>query len=183
MELITPRLVLREFCSEDAEALFAIYADAEVGRYEHDVLTQAEMEQYFSLALADIGATPRTRYRFAITVAPSDELRGWVHLRLVNALIREYEIGWSMCRADWGQGYAPEAAQEVLGFAFQRLKAHRVVAFCHSDNLASRRVMEKLGMQAEGLLRETRQLNNAWWDERVYAILEREFSYSPRRRT
>jgi RimJ/RimL family protein N-acetyltransferase len=64
----------------------------------------------------------------------------------------------------------------MLRFAFGELKAHRVVASCHADNLASARVMEKLGMEREGRLREVRRLNEQWWDEFVYSILERDFS-------
>ncbi len=175
MELITPRLVLREFREEDAPAYFAIIADGANRRYEFEELTQAEISQRFSQILSDRLSTPVTHYRFAITVSPDDTLRGWISLTLVNARIHEYEIGWTVQTADWGNGYAPEAAREVLALAFKRLKAHRVTAFCHVDNRASQRVMEKLGMHSEGLLRETRWLNGAWADERVYALLEREF--------
>ena len=75
-----------------------------------------------------------------------------------------------------GEGVWPEAASEVLRYAFKEMNAHRVVAFCHAENAASVRVMEKLGMQREGRLRETRRLNDAWCDERIYAILERDFN-------
>jgi RimJ/RimL family protein N-acetyltransferase len=63
----------------------------------------------------------------------------------------------------------------MLRFAFGELNAHRVVAFCHTDNLASARVMEKLGMARDGRLREVRWLNGHWWDEYVYSILERDW--------
>jgi RimJ/RimL family protein N-acetyltransferase len=175
MELFTPRLVLREFSEEDAEAYFAILLDSENRRYEYEELTQSEMSQRFSQVLSDRSATPKTHYRFAICVSPDDTLRGWIALTLVNPRIHEYEIGWSLQYTDWGKGYAPEAAREVLALAFKRLNAHRVTAFCHVDNRASLRVMEKLGMHSEALLRETRWLNGAWADEWVYALLEREF--------
>lgn len=175
MELITPRLVLREFREEDAEAYFAIIMDAENRRYEYEALSQAEISQRFSQILSDRMATPKTHYRFAICVSPDDSLRGWIALTLVNPSIHEYEIGWSLQYADWGKGYATEAAREVLALAFKRLKAHRATAFSHPDNRASLRVMEKLGMHSEGLQRETRWLNGAWTDERLYALLEREF--------
>jgi ribosomal-protein-alanine N-acetyltransferase len=175
MDLITPRLVLREFREDDAQAYFAILADAENRRYEYEELTETEISQRFSQILSDRAGMPKTHYRFAITVSPDDTLRGWIALTLVNPRIHEYEIGWTVQYADWGNGYAPEAAREVLVLAFNRLKAHRVTAFCHPDNRASLRVMEKLGMHSEALLRETRWLNGAWADERVYALLEREF--------
>lgn len=180
MELITPRLVLREFCENDAEALFAIYGDAENRRFESQALTLAETQERLNLLLSDQVRTPKISYPFAITVSPGDEARGWIRLTLVNTAIREFEIGWAVRRSDWGKGYATEAAQEVLGLAFNRLHAQRVVAFCRADNRASQRVMEKLGMHSEGLLRETRWLDETWWNERVYAILEREFAARPK---
>ncbi len=65
--------------------------------------------------------------------------------------------------------------RRVLQFAFEALQAHRVVAWCHAGNLASARVMEKIGMQLEGHLRETRWLDERWNDELVYAILDHEW--------
>jgi len=120
------------------------------------------------------GVSP-THQRFAITTQSDDLARGWIILKLNNAEIREYEIGWTVRRADWGKAYAPEAASVVLRYAFKEMNAHRIVAFCHAENAASVRVMEKLGMQREGRLRETRRLNGIWCDELVYAILERDF--------
>ncbi|OGO65815.1 MAG: hypothetical protein A2030_05000 [Chloroflexi bacterium RBG_19FT_COMBO_50_10] len=62
-----------------------------------------------------------------------------------------------------------------MDWAFKELSVHRIVALCHADNTASVRVMEKLGMRQDGRLREARWLRGEWWDEYVYAILEREW--------
>lgn len=56
------------------------------------------------------------------------------------------EIGWRICSQYWGHGYAPEAANLALRFAFEQLKIDRVYAFTSVMNLASIRVMEKIGM-------------------------------------
>jgi len=177
MELFTPRLALRPFREDDLAALFAIYGDAENRRYESEPLSLEETRLRLLLLLEDQQRMPQVSYPFALTLPAADEALGWVRLSLLNRAVRAYEIGWTVRRADWGKGYAAEAAREVLGFAFLRLNAHRVTAICHADNHASRRVAEKLGMHQEGLLRETRRLGGAWYDERVFALLEREFSY------
>ena len=175
MDFLTQRLGLREFRESDGDALFAIYGDAENRRYESLPLTRVESDQKLRLALADQRANPRSHYRWAITLPPSDEMRGFVALTMLRAEVRELEIGWAVRTADWGKGYASEAACAVLGHAFNHLHAHRIIAFCHADNQRSMRVMAKLGMQPEALLRESIQINGEWCDERVYAILEREF--------
>ena len=176
MKLTTPNLVLREFREDDFAGLREIDSDPEVARYERPVQTEAETRTRLAHFIADRPGISPTHQRFAITTHSDDKARGWITLQLNNAAIREYEIGWTVRRADWVKGYAPEAAAEVLRYAFNDLNAHRVVAFCHAGNVASVRVMEKLGMRREGLLRETRRLNDEWCDELVYAILEGEFS-------
>lgn len=96
-------------------------------------------------------------------------------LALMNDSIQEWEIGWAVHPAEWGKGIAVEAARRLMEFAFVELHAHRIVAFCHAQNAASLRVMEKLGMQKDGHLRETRRWQGRWADETVFSILEREW--------
>jgi RimJ/RimL family protein N-acetyltransferase len=59
------------------------------------------------------------------------------------------EVGWRIGRDRWGRGYAPEAARAVVGFAFGELGLDRVVSCIHTENAASVRVAEKLGMHLE----------------------------------
>lgn len=174
MKLMTSNLVLREFHERDFDGLREIDSDPEVVRYERPVSSELETRTKLAWFINDRPGVSPTHQRFAITTHSDDRVLGWITLKLNNSDIREYEIGWTVRRADWGKGFAPEAAAEVLRYAFKDLNAHRVVAFCHAENAASVRVMEKLGMQREGRLRETRWLNNAWCDEFVYAILEHE---------
>jgi len=180
MLLTTPRLILRELTPADFPAVREIDSDGLALRFEHLPYTEEETRVRLEKALADArDPAAAGRYRFAITIRPHDTLRGWIVLTRTNTVVREYEIGWTLDRADWGRGYAPEAAREVLRFAFENLNAHRVVAFCHAENQASLRVMAKLGMQFEGRLRETRWLDGYWHDECLCAILEREFAAQP----
>ncbi len=174
MNLITTRLILRELRESDLDAIFSLYSDAAFRRYEGSPLNNEEVGARFHDYLARALRQPREQYRLAVTLAPEDALRGYIHLTQNNLSIREWEIGWGMDPALWGRGYAPEAAHAALRFAFGALNAHRVMAFCHADNRASVRVMEKLGMQYEGRLREVRWLDGRWWDELVYSILDRE---------
>jgi [ribosomal protein S5]-alanine N-acetyltransferase len=125
-------------------------------------------------AFADKNATRRTR-AFAVVERASAELVG--HMDFHPWLGRgTYEIGWALGRPYQQQGYATEAAVALLAHAFETLRAHRVVATCQPENVASWRVMEKLGMRREAhfrehLLRETGE----WWDEYFYALLAEEY--------
>lgn len=175
MELITPRLILREFRESDFGAFRELEDHPETYRYETARPSEQKTKQYLEKVQLDALQLPRTHYRLAVTSMLKDYVFGRVTLGLNNDSIREWEIGWVIHPTEWGKGIATEAADCMLDFAFTELKAHRVVAFSHAENAASLRVMRKLGMQQEGLLRETRAWNNAWSDEVVYSILEREW--------
>jgi len=81
-------------------------------------------------------------------------------------------LGYCYDRAAWGRGYATEAASEILDFGFDVLLLHRVWAGCDPENVASARVLEKLGMRLEGHLRESERIRGAYRDTLVYAVIE-----------
>jgi RimJ/RimL family protein N-acetyltransferase len=175
MELITPRLTLREFIESDFILFRELESHPETYRFESTRPDADSTQNYLDQAQADASQTPRVRYRLAVTLRPADEVRGRATLTLLNDSIREWEIGWAIHPYWWRQGLATEAAQRLLKFAFHDLRAHRVVAFSHAQNAASLRVMEKLGMHQEGHLRETRRWQGGWADEVVFSILGREW--------
>jgi RimJ/RimL family protein N-acetyltransferase len=175
MEILTQRLRLREFQDSDFGAFHQIEAAPETYRYEPVVPDAAGTREYILTARLGAQANPRERYALAMTLNPGDEIKGRITLSLQNSAIHEWEIGWAVHPEMWGNGYATEAALGVIHFAFDELKVHRIVAFCHVLNSASVRVMEKLGMQREGRIREVRWVNGCWNDEYVYAILDRDW--------
>jgi len=77
--------------------------------------------------------------------------------------------------AHQGRGYATEASRALLDFAFETMGLHRVVGRAEARNLASARVLEKLGMRLEARLIENEWVKGEWQSEVVYAILDREW--------
>jgi [ribosomal protein S5]-alanine N-acetyltransferase len=175
MQLTTPRLILRELEEDDFEALHELDSDAQTWRFEHPPLSETETRLRLQRFLASQLESPRSHYYLALQIPPDRGLKGLLKLTPAQPHIREYEIGWAVRREEWGKGYASEAARVLLAWAFEQLAAHRVIAFCHAENRPSERVMQKLGMQREGRTRETVFLEQAWCDELIYAILEREY--------
>jgi RimJ/RimL family protein N-acetyltransferase len=84
-------------------------------------------------------------------------------------------MGYELDPNYWGKGYATEAATAVLNFGFAELKVHRIGANAVAENTASLRVLEKIGMQYEGRLRENKWMKDRWWDTVLYGILEYEW--------
>ncbi|MEL6625728.1 MAG: GNAT family N-acetyltransferase [Bacteroidota bacterium] len=149
--LKTQRLGLRNWEMADLEAAVEMNSDPEVMRFfpkTHDRKASIGMIEKFQKHFDARGFT-----YFAV-----DELEGEKALGFVGLFYQEYEapftpcvdIGWRLRKQFWGKGYAPEAAQACLGFAFSTLDLQVVVATTPSINLPSRRVMEKIGMVYQG---------------------------------
>jgi RimJ/RimL family protein N-acetyltransferase len=150
--LETERLVLRRPVARDADAIFEEYArDAEVSRYvmwrpHTDVgETRAFVERCQS------GWDRGSDLSWAITVGNDDRLVGMIAIRPRGHMA---DIGYVLARRLWGRGVVPEAARAVIDAAFRNPNVFRVWAVCDVDNTASARVMEKVGMTHEGVLRK-----------------------------
>jgi len=104
------------------------------------------------------------QYDFAVVLRSTDALIGLCRLIMRPDELRQAEILYLLNRHYWGHGYVTEAVRAVLGFGFQELGLHRVYATCRPANVASSRVLEKVGMRQEGHLRRHRWMKGAWHD-------------------
>ncbi|HCG30000.1 MAG TPA: hypothetical protein DEU95_09750 [Chloroflexi bacterium] len=91
----------------------------------------------------------------------------WPHLR--------GEVGYWLGRPLWRQGLTTEAGQAILRYAFHDLELNRVEARCEAENAASERVMQKLGMSYEGLMRQQIFVKGVFRDMKLYAQLRSEW--------
>jgi RimJ/RimL family protein N-acetyltransferase len=96
-------------------------------------------------------------------------------LRIESIDSRQGDIGFELDPSYWGQGYASEAARAMLEFGFTEIDLHRIWARCNAENDGSVRLLEKLGMQREGRLRENEYFKGRWWDTMIFAVLESEW--------
>lgn len=85
------------------------------------------------------------------------------------------EIFYYIAREAWGKGIVTEAARAVVQFGLEKMELNRVEATVNLDNPASQRVMEKLGMKREGILRESYKIQGAYMDHYIYAVLRSEW--------
>ena len=148
--LLTARLLLRPFVGSDFDALRAIDADPEGLRYRsRSEITPAQTREFLAQATAQAAEKPRQQYALAVVLRAGERLIGQVGLTISNSQYDEAFIWYSINRADWGQGYATEAAGRLLRFGFEAAGLRRIFAECHPANLASARVLEKIGMTRE----------------------------------
>lgn len=142
----TARLILREMRPDDAPALFLLNEDPEVLRYTGDVPFASE--RHAREFLADYPATSYLRDgygRWACLSRTTHELLGWCGLRMQDS--GEVDLGYRLFQRCWGRGYATEAARACLDVGFATLRLPVIVARAADANVASLRVITKLGMQ------------------------------------
>lgn len=149
--LTTARLVLRPPRADDAGGIFHGYAqDPGVTRYmvwrPHRSIADAEA----FLHTCEAGWKAGDDLTWAITERGTDALIGMVGCRLRG---HKSDIGYVLARPYWNRGITTEAAGAVAAWALAQPGIVRVWAVCDVDNPASARVMEKIGMQREGVLR------------------------------
>jgi len=170
MNLATPRLTLRRFTVSDGPAVHRYMGDPVVTLW----LPMGRLDAAGVQAFADKNAGRRPK-AIAVVENASGDLVGHMDFHpWLGPGTRE--IGWAIGRPHQGQGYATEAARALVVHAFETLRCHRVVATCQPENLASWRVMEKLGMRREAHFRQHLPRDNGkWWDEYFYAVLAEEY--------
>jgi RimJ/RimL family protein N-acetyltransferase len=120
-----------------------------------------------------------TGARLAIERGADGAFLGWCALSRWNPTHRSAAIGYVLDDAAWGRGYATEAARAVLEWAFTTLDLNRVQAETDTRNLASARVLEKLGFVREGTLREDCVVDGEVSDSWVYGLIGRDRQPSP----
>lgn len=148
----TARLVLRELLPDDAPALFLLNEDPEVLRYTGDLPFASEL--HAREFLIDYPSTSYLRDghgRWACLSRATGELLGWCGLRTHDS--GEVDLGYRLFARCWGRGYATEAAAACLDVGFDELRLPEIVARAADANVASLRVIAKLGMQRREAVR------------------------------
>jgi RimJ/RimL family protein N-acetyltransferase len=179
MELVTNRLILREFEADDFLSVHAYASEVDNVKYmiwgPND---EKATESFINNCIQWQNESPRLKYDFAVTLKSTGQLIGGCGLYLEDDSAQA-TLGWILHKSYWKQGYMPEAAKALLSFGFNKLKLHRMFASCNAENYGSYRVMEKCGMRREAHFIKNRHgrkgIDAEWLDEYIYAILDSEW--------
>ncbi|WP_064091654.1 GNAT family N-acetyltransferase [Rossellomorea aquimaris] len=175
--LETERLILRKITVEDVEDMFSYGSNEEVSKYvtwdTHKTIS--DTKEFVDFVL--------TRYEnnqvapWGIVYKENGKLIGTIDFISWQVKDNSAEIGYVISQDYWGKGITTEAAHEVIKFGFHHMDLVRVQARCFVENIGSSRVMEKIGMSYEGILRKTAFIKGKHRDLKMYSILREEFSY------
>jgi RimJ/RimL family protein N-acetyltransferase len=172
----TERLRVRRFTQADAPTLTAYRNDPQVAIYQGwRVTAEAALRQFIADLEAIEPGMPGGWFQFAVELRAAATHIGDVALFVDTADPPQGMIGYSFDRAYQGHGYATEAVQAVLRYAFETLTLHRITAAVDCRNQPSWRLLERIGMRREGHFLQNVYSNGEWCDEYLYALLRSEW--------
>lgn len=146
--LETDRLLIRPWVDADRSALKELLQDTEVTRYIHDGKSFSDEDVDATLARHASTLAQHQVCMGAVIEKSSGLLIGLAGIQPLGTT-SDLEIGWVFGRHSWGRGYATEAGDAALRYVLEVLKRPRVVAIIDPDNIPSKRVAARLGMEYE----------------------------------
>lgn len=169
--LETERLVLRKVKPGDKRDIFDYASDEEITRYtvwyshrsllDTQLFLDSVLAQYRRHDVAPWGVVDKATGKLIGTA-------GYISWDTVNA---KAEVGYVLSRLYWNRGYMTEAVGRIVSFGFEHMDLVRIEARCHPANIGSARVMEKCGMQFEGVLRKHIVAKGVHEDVKMYAVI------------
>ena len=171
-ELVTKRLVLRQYKITDAEAIYKNWASNDnVTKYltwptHKSIDTTINILNDWVKSYDDLKT-----YHWGITFKDEDEVFGDIAVVDIDEEIMCAELGWCMSERFWGNGIMPEAAAAVRDYLFDEVGFNRIEARHDFNNPKSGRVMQKIGMQFEGIKRSGGKNIQGIVDVSIYSIL------------
>jgi aminoglycoside 6'-N-acetyltransferase len=177
----SPRLVLRPFQDTDLEPFLTYRNDPEVAKYQSwDVPYARERGLQFIDLMKMASPTAQGEwYQVAVEIKSTGEMIGDVAFCTLVYDHQQVLAGYSLARPHWHQGYAFEAIQVLLKYLFEDRHVHRVIAECDVENIASWKLLERLGFRREAYLVENIYFKGQYGSEYHYAMLAREWQKRP----
>lgn len=148
--LETERIILRNFTPKDGQLIYDLNNDPDVTTYTGDPIHSLEHAQQ----VLENSILPQyvlyNHGRWAVHVKEGGAFIGWCGLKTRPERNNEIDLGYRFFKHSWGKGYATEAAFACLKYGFEKLGLARIVGRAMPGNIASVKVLEKIGMHYIG---------------------------------
>ncbi|TYS64882.1 GNAT family N-acetyltransferase [Bacillus infantis] len=168
MYIETERLIIRDFQEEDWREVYTYTSDAQVMEYMPEGVFNQEAAMKF------VRENMIEARNYPVIVKENSQLAGHIVFHPYFGT-HTYEIGWVMNPHFQNRGLASEAASAVLKHGFEQKNLHRIIATCQPENIASYKVMGRIGLRREGFFKKCIPHGEGWRDEYYYAILGEEW--------
>jgi len=166
----TDRLIIRKMKMDDIDDIFCFTSDPEMLKFTpmYDLSKNKEgLSQYIKKVLKNY-KDGNPEY-WAVVYKKINKVIGIVTIDISSK--HRGDIGYAICRKYWGKGFATEAAKAIIDFGFNTLGLKRIEGACDPRNIASVKVLKKLGMKYEGLLKSYSCMRGEFCDRKLYAII------------
>ncbi|RLD84634.1 MAG: GNAT family N-acetyltransferase [Bacteroidetes bacterium] len=147
----TERTLLREFNKDDYQAVFEFGSNKEVNKYTGDITL--ESPQHAKEIIEDVWFSDYQKYgygRWAVIYKPDNKIIGFAGLKYLPE-VDETDIGFRFLPAYWGKGIATEVSKEIIKYGFTKLNLTKIIGIAMPKNIASCRILEKIGLKFEKL--------------------------------
>ncbi len=179
-QLLTERLLLRRIRTDDAEDIFTYASDPAVtATLTWETHLSIDDSIAFIQQVID-GYERDEQATWGIEHSASRRLIGTIGYNSIHAGGYVGEVGYALARQYWRLGLMTEALRAVLDFGFQHMGLRRIEATCRIDNTGSYRVMEKAGMQLDGILRDAQYVKGRLITVRLYSLLRNDYERAHR---
>ncbi len=170
-EILTPRLRLRPFRQDDLPFLEQYALRECFWRFlPLEPQSSQSVKSFLDQRLEDVWG--KDSYCCAVELTEVGHLIGTVRVSVTSAKDHNGDIGYALNDEFSGKGYMTEAVRQILKTGFQEFSLHRIWAIADVDNTASWQLMERVGMQREGRLRQHELIRGSWRDSYLYSILD-----------
>ena len=174
-QLESANLILREIKLSDAEAIYRIFSDLQLLKY-HDVEAFKSIEEakYLIYNLSE-SFREQEVIRWGIAKKKDNIIIGTCGYSGWNKNRLRAEIGYELSRAYWRQGIMTKALSSVIRYGFEKMQLNRIEATVMLPNIASMKLLEKLGFQEEGILKERGFWKGNFHDLKMFALLKKDY--------
>jgi RimJ/RimL family protein N-acetyltransferase len=169
--LETARLRLRKIGLPDQEEFFMLRSSKTVMKYIDRPLAKSREDATQLIKMMVELIDNNQGLTWAISLLEKPKMIGTVHLWKISPENHRAEIGYLLDPAFQGQGLMHETLQTVIHYGFYRLKLHSIEANVNPENMASIRLLEKIGFVREGYLKETYLYEGIFFDSAIYSML------------
>jgi len=176
----TEHLLIKPYCMEDLEDLYKVYSDEKIMAYIPEGVMSYEWVKELIKWMVEYcyeNNTPENIIKFGVSVVykKTKKVIGWCGLGSLDCKPEDVEIFYGLSSEYWGQGLATEAAKAMLHYGFDIIGLNRIIAVVKLDNIASKKVIEKMGMKFEKILKVDDIHHSGYDGELYYALTKDEY--------
>lgn len=171
--LYTDRLVLRRIERDDAQQIFMLRSDTEVMAYLDRDPMQSVEEGAELISRIDTSFQSGDGISWAISLKDNATMIGYAGIWRIDKPHYRGEIGYTLSPAFWGKGIMSEALKAIVAFGFHSMNLHSMEANINPNNIASIKIVEKLGFVREAYFMENYYYNGKFLDSAIYSLVNK----------